>query len=162
MSDAGQAERKATLRREILAQLRQMDAADRATRSASICRQLVESESWQRSRAVALFSPMRVEPDISPLAITAAESAKLVTAIPSDIRDEAALELPFTPDLILVPGVAFSRDGHRLGRGGGFYDRLLAGRARDAFKIGVCFAAQLVASVPFEQHDVMLDAVISE
>ena len=88
--------------------------------------------------------------------------AKLAAIVPRTLRHEHELELPFVPDFVLVPGLAFSRDGHRLGRGGGFYDRLLAGRARDAVKVGVCFALQLHEAIPSEVHDVVLDAVITD
>ncbi|NLB55282.1 MAG: 5-formyltetrahydrofolate cyclo-ligase, partial [Lentisphaerae bacterium] len=65
--------------------------------------------------------------------------------------------------LSLVPGVAFGRDCGRIGYGGGYYDRLflryglLAG-----FKIGLGFEFQIYESVPFEQHDIFLDMVITE
>lgn len=62
-------------------------------------------------------------------------------------------------DLVLVPGVAFDREGHRLGRGKGYYDRLLPQlRAR---KIGVCFPFQLLDSLPVEPFDVSMDEVIT-
>ena len=67
------------------------------------------------------------------------------------------------PDLILVPGLAFDRRGGRLGRGGGMYDRFLAGvTAAGVPTIGVGFACQLVPEVPRERHDVPLDAVVTE
>lgn len=62
-------------------------------------------------------------------------------------------------DLILVPGVAFDHGGGRLGRGRGYYDRLLAGTP--AFKVGVCFDSQIVSKVPCEPHDIRMDAVIT-
>jgi 5-formyltetrahydrofolate cyclo-ligase len=63
-------------------------------------------------------------------------------------------------DLIAVPGVAFDQQGHRLGRGGGYYDRLLDefnGRAT-----GVAFDFQLLPSVPVEQHDRPVDILVTE
>jgi 5-formyltetrahydrofolate cyclo-ligase len=99
---------------------------------------------------------------VSCLSDATKNDAKLVAIIPRTLRHEHELELAFVPDLVLVPGLAFSRAGHRLGRGGGFYDRLLAGRARGAVKIGVCFSLQLHDEVPTEKHDVVLDVVISD
>ena len=69
-------------------------------------------------------------------------------------------------DLVVVPGVAFDADGGRMGRGKGFYDRLLAG-ASDCFaggpyKVGVCFDFQMVDEVPREPHDMLMDAVVCE
>jgi 5-formyltetrahydrofolate cyclo-ligase len=68
------------------------------------------------------------------------------------------------PDLILVPLLGFDRLGLRLGQGGGFYDRTLeAIRAkRQVFAIGIAFAAQEVASLPFLAHDQKLDAIVTE
>ena len=64
-------------------------------------------------------------------------------------------------DLILVPGMAFDRHGHRLGRGKGYYDRFLS-QAKDCYKIGVCFTFQLVDEVPTDEHDVRMDEVITQ
>lgn len=64
-------------------------------------------------------------------------------------------------DTIIVPGVAFDKEGHRMGRGRGFYDRLLKSTP-NAYKIGVCFDFQMVESVPVEPHDVMMDRVVGE
>lgn len=63
-------------------------------------------------------------------------------------------------DVIVVPGVAFDRQCNRMGRGRGFYDRLL--KTRDAIKIGVAFDFQLFDSVPTEPFDVKMDCVVSE
>jgi 5-formyltetrahydrofolate cyclo-ligase len=162
MSSLEEAERKAALRAQILTELRQMTADERASRSAAVREHVVESDAWKRSARVLLFSPLRAEPDIASLSALGMKSGKQVAAIPSTARIEAELQLPFAPELILVPGLAFSTDRHRLGRGGGFYDRLLAGRARAAFKLGICFRFQIRAMIPHEEHDVVLDAVISD
>ncbi len=61
---------------------------------------------------------------------------------------------------MIVPGVAFTQAGARLGRGKGFYDRWLEGRG--VFKLGVCFSAQVVEAVPREGHDVRMDGVVTE
>ena len=63
-------------------------------------------------------------------------------------------------DLALIPGVAFDAAGHRLGRGRGYYDRLLSKLSPQTRKIGVCFACQRVAEVPTEAHDVAMDEII--
>lgn len=69
---------------------------------------------------------------------------------------------PFTDydsiDLAIIPGVAFDAAGHRLGRGKGYYDRLLP--QIHAPKIGICFPFQLLAEVPIEPFDVPMDGVI--
>ena len=65
-------------------------------------------------------------------------------------------------DAFLCPGLAFTRDGGRLGHGRGYYDRLLADARADAVKVGVCFACQVVEADIIEPHDVPMDFVISE
>lgn len=62
-------------------------------------------------------------------------------------------------DLIVVPGVAFDLSCHRLGRGKGYYDRLLPKLA--GIKIGVCFPFQLLDDVPVDPFDVKMDAVLA-
>ena len=63
-------------------------------------------------------------------------------------------------DVVLVPGLAFGRDGSRLGYGGGFYDTFLA--ETPALRVGVCLQSALVATVPALPHDARLDAVVTE
>ena len=60
-------------------------------------------------------------------------------------------------DFIVVPGLAFDRLGGRLGRGAGYYDRLLS--RTSAFKAGFAFVEQLVQTVPMEPFDVKMDCV---
>jgi 5-formyltetrahydrofolate cyclo-ligase len=64
------------------------------------------------------------------------------------------------PDLLLVPLLAFDGLGHRLGTGGGFYDRTL--EALNILAIGIAFAGQEVASLPAEPHDIALDSILTE
>jgi len=64
-------------------------------------------------------------------------------------------------ELIVVPGVAFDRTGNRMGRGRGFYDRLLKSTP-NAVKIGVAYEFQMLEEIPVEPHDVKMDIVISE
>ena len=64
-------------------------------------------------------------------------------------------------DLVVCPGVAFTADGRRLGRGRGYYDRYLGVPAFRGFRVGVCYAHQLVDDLPVEPHDVRMDRVIT-
>lgn len=66
---------------------------------------------------------------------------------------------PADIDLVVVPGLAFTVDGGRLGRGGGHYDRFLAGLP--VATVGVCFAEQLVDELPLDPHDVRVDVVLA-
>ena len=107
--------------------------------------------------------PLRSEPDISGLNEEARSAQKVITTIAPTIRVETELQCGTDKiDLIVVPGLAFSRDGHRLGRGAGFFDRLLAGPAAEAYKLGVRFDFQLLESIPIEPHDIVMDTVVTE
>ena len=61
--------------------------------------------------------------------------------------------------LWLVPGIAFDEHGRRLGRGGGFYDRLL--NKYSGIPVGICAEEQLVSGVPFEEHDKKMKFIIT-
>jgi 5-formyltetrahydrofolate cyclo-ligase len=69
---------------------------------------------------------------------------------------------PTTVDAILVPGLGFTFEGLRLGRGGGFYDRLLPRLRPDARRLGVAWHVQMLPRValPVEEHDARLDGVV--
>ena len=62
-------------------------------------------------------------------------------------------------DLAIVPGVAFDHDGNRMGRGKGYYDRLLP-KLANTYKIGICLPFQLVEKIPTDEHDVRMDEVL--
>lgn len=65
-------------------------------------------------------------------------------------------------DLFLVPGIAFDMHGGRIGYGGGWYDRLLAGRRTDSLALGFCLDGQISATpLPREPHDALLDGVLT-
>ena len=64
-------------------------------------------------------------------------------------------------DAVVIPAVAFDRQGHRLGYGGGYYDRFLPGAPR-AERIGIAFARQIVAEIPADLHDVTMDRIVTD
>lgn len=67
--------------------------------------------------------------------------------------------------LCLVPGLAFSADAHRLGRGGGYYDRFIAWSRQAQTGIlfaGLCLEAQILGDIPVEEHDMQLDFLVTE
>jgi 5,10-methenyltetrahydrofolate synthetase len=67
-----------------------------------------------------------------------------------------------TPQIIVIPGLAFQADGWRLGRGAGWYDQLLAHNDEQVIKIGICFEFQKQFVFEVEEHDVRLDYLLSE
>ncbi len=60
----------------------------------------------------------------------------------------------------VIPGLGFAEGGYRLGRGGGYYDRTLSGKTQ--LKLGVCFEVSLLKDLPYEDHDVRCDKIITE
>jgi 5-formyltetrahydrofolate cyclo-ligase len=64
-------------------------------------------------------------------------------------------------DVVVVPGLAFTPGGERLGQGGGHFDRFLARVPGDCLRIGVAFNEQVVGALPTERHDIAVDRVIT-
>jgi 5-formyltetrahydrofolate cyclo-ligase len=78
------------------------------------------------------------------------------TLAPSDLAPRAQ------PDLVLMPLLGFDGQGTRLGYGGGYYDRTLASLPNKPMLVGLAFAAQELSHIPREDHDVPLDAIVTE
>ena len=83
---------------------------------------------------------------------------------PMGILESAEAEIvpPKEVEAWLVPGLAFTRNGKRLGYGGGWYDRLLAEAPKGAVKLGIAHAFQLLDDLPSEPHDIWLTDVIDD
>ena len=77
--------------------------------------------------------------------------------IPEPIADSPVAEDP--PALVLMPGLAFDREGHRIGYGGGFYDRFLA-KEPEHPTVALCYEFQMVENLPVESFDVPVDLVL--
>jgi len=179
------ASHKAALRRRVRESLRTLTPEARAEVSRELCDLLALQPIWSRAASVLCFAPLTDEPDITCVidhALRANKtvalprfnstagyySAAQITArsqlVPGQFGAlEPAAGCPAIPlnqlDLVLVPGVAFDFAGRRLGRGKGFYDRLLA-EVR-GHKCGVAFDEQLVAELPEEPHDVRVDSILT-
>ena len=82
---------------------------------------------------------------------------------PCERWGEAGKEIdPQALDFIMVPGVAFDKNGGRLGNGAGYYDRLLNNVRSDTTLIGAGFECQLFKEIPMDSHDVFLDGIITQ
>ncbi len=157
----------------------------RGEQSARICAAIAALPQWRAARCVAFFAPQPREPDIEQLWAHAAGKTVAYPRVENEtlmlhgvgslyelqsgkwglrepIADSASLIALQSVDVLLVPGVAFTRQGARCGRGGGYYDRLLSELPASAFKIGVCFPMQVVGELPTEAHDCWVDQVVSE
>ena len=75
---------------------------------------------------------------------------------------EADIVKPAKVEVWIIPGLAFTKDGKRLGYGGGWYDRLLASASKSARKIGVAHEFQFVENLPHEPHDIQMDGIVTD
>jgi len=141
------------------------DAADRAARSERIWAQIVAATALARSARVMLFEGLPTEPDTvawfdwcrshDVAAYAPVVDGPDLRVVPGDLD-------PRLLDVVVVPGLAFTADGRRLGQGGGHYDRFLPRLRAGCRIVGAAFAEQLVADVPTEPHDVRLDLVVTD
>ena len=79
---------------------------------------------------------------------------------PTDGPDPTHDQATALPPVAVVPGMAFDRQGHRLGRGRGYYDRLLSRSNPRPYLIGLCFPFQMVGSVPTDDRDIPMDDIV--
>lgn len=128
---------------------------DRDARSESLWQHVISRTEFHRARRVLVFTTIPGEPEVAKLVEWCDADGKQ-TAVPEDDVD------PSWPDLVLVPGLAFTPAGERLGQGGGWYDRFLPRLRADAVSMGVCFREQVVESLPVEPHDARLDLVVAD
>ena len=175
---------KEEIRRTMRERRRALTPEERAS-SSEIIRAKLAALNLHSSVAVYLASPQEI--DLSPLILKMlARGVKVVAprwdgeayelAVlkgldeahlrqgPMGILEPAEAEIvsPKEVEVWLVPGLAFTRNGKRLGYGGGWYDRLLADATKDAVKLGIAHAFQVVDDLPSEAHDILLTGVIDD
>ena len=175
---------KDEIRRTMRERRRALTPAERTAASEIICTKLVALDC-RPPIAVYLASPQEI--DLSPFIRRALEKGVRVVAPrwngetyelavlkgldeahlrqgPMGILEpvEADIVLPKEVEVWFVPGLAFTRNGKRLGYGGGWYDRLLAEALKDSLKLGVAHAFQVVDDLPSELHDIRLTGVIDD
>ena len=176
---------KNELRRQVRAQKKQYAAAQLAALSEEICSKVLRSVWWQKAGTLLLYYPLADEVDVRLLIQDAYKSGKRVL-LPVCKGDDLELHLyegegslfpgafgimePMGPlfasqdyteiQLALIPGMAFDREGHRLGRGKGYYDRLLP-KITAARLQGICFPFQVLDFVPTAVHDIAVQEVIA-
>jgi 5-formyltetrahydrofolate cyclo-ligase len=166
-------------------------ANDRMAHSAAIGRHVTGLEEYAAAETIAWFVGVKSEVMTLPM-IADALAARRRVALPwvgpdglclalvgsleevapapfglleprDDIRQDLARQVaPDRVDFYVVPGVAFDRDGGRLGHGKAYYDRLLAQARADATLAGLCFEVQLVDQVPMAEHDIPMNYVVTE
>ncbi|HEX4018566.1 MAG TPA: 5-formyltetrahydrofolate cyclo-ligase [Frankiaceae bacterium] len=155
---------KAALRKALLAARR-----ERPKGEGEASRGVLSIPEIAEARVVAGYSALRGEPDIGP-ALEALRGRGIRVLLPVVLADRdlefrvdgtgdaAALE---QADVVLVPALAVDRAGHRLGRGGGSYDRALPRVRPGALLVAIVHPEELVASVPVEAHDIRVGAILA-
>jgi len=124
-------------------------------RSEELWRHLIALPAVAAAEMVLAFTSLPGEPETRSLFVWCAATGRLATVPEADVE-------PAWPDVVVVPGLAFTATGERLGQGGGWYDRFLSGVREDCTSIGVCFAEQIVDALPIEAHDVAMDHVVTD
>lgn len=179
--------RKGALREERLAARDAIPPEERIEKSLAMVAFGQEVVEVRPGTIVSAFLPIRSEADIRPLmALLRDRGARICVPVILDKQTIVFRELirgaelvkgvfgtsgpgpeapELEPDIMLVPLSAFDAVGHRIGYGGGYYDRAirrLHEKGRDPLLIGIAFDCQEVAFVPAEDHDVRLNAVLTE
>jgi 5-formyltetrahydrofolate cyclo-ligase len=180
------AETKQTLRAALSAARARLGVEERAAHALAIARRIDELPAFRAAGTVALYAALGAEVDatritgaalvrgarvVFPRSVPGRRQLAFAQCDPADLvrgpfgaaePPPGALEVDLAEiGCVVLPGVAFSLDGHRLGRGGGHYDATLAAMP-GAARIGVAFEVQLVPHLPREPHDAPLDAVVTE
>ncbi|MGM9675210.1 MAG: 5-formyltetrahydrofolate cyclo-ligase [Bacteroidaceae bacterium] len=169
---------KKTLRRWVREQKAMHTPAALTAESLSLCRSIMATPEWRMAGCVLLYHALSDEVHTSTLLEDALHRGKrvILPVVAGDmlllrgydgrtVKGAFGIDEPIGPtlsaydeiDLAIVPGMAFDAHGNRLGRGKGFYDRLLP--MLHCPKWGICFSFQLVDTVPSEAHDMPMDRV---
>ena len=178
-------ERKKALRARVRAERDAFPAAERARRSEDIARRLFDLPGLLGARTVMVFSSFGSEVETGPIierlaaegvlvALPRVEGHRIVAVAysPGDPLSRASFGAmeptgsrvigPKEIDVVVTPGLAFDRRGYRVGYGGGFYDGFLRRTRRDALRVGICFAPQVVDEVPSGGTDRPVRVIVTD
>lgn len=160
-----------------------------ADKSQTACKKVIALDEFRKAGSVMLYMPIPGEVDATEIALAAwqhektvlvprieAESAGHMIAVETNSLDDEMVAGSFgirypakgrpwpieDIDFILVPALIFDRRGHRIGRGGGFYDRFLGQPDMQAFTCGLAFAEQLIDRLPNHVHDKPVDMLVTD
>ncbi len=178
---------KRLLRKIHMDRLAQLSEDQMRLADTQICHNILELDAYKKANKIFLYVSVGKEVDTYAVINHAIESGKEVYipvchgggimsaarlfsdndliegryGIPT-VSDTAPVARPEELDLILVPGVCFDKQGNRLGRGGGYYDRYLAADNLSAKLVGVCRCEQLIDALEVDAHDRKVDVLISD
>ena len=177
---------KPSLRYQALESLRSIQDEARTKASQLIAGKLIQ---WcSKHSHVMAFWPLNSEPDIRNVLQKIIQVGKFLylprveedTIIPYQVTNLATLKPnsklgvyeppressimipPAQVDIVILPGLAFTPKGSRLGRGGGYYDRFLSILPEETLKVAVAFESQLHQEIPTNSHDIAVDVIITD
>ncbi len=179
---------KQALRQELVARRKAMDLQSADVRGLKIQSRFLATHYYANARIIALYAPIKGEVPTRDILVAALQDGKTVCyplshvhgrvlsfrAIQSErelepgrlgVREpnDAAELVPVERvELFVVPGLGFSRDGTRLGRGGGYYDATLKAASPMSRRVGLAFSEQMVEGLPTDSDDVPMDLVVTE
>lgn len=180
---------KAAWRVRMRACLRALTPAQRRAASKRLARRVRRLAAYRRARWILVYLALETEVDTRPMIAQALADGKRVAA-PMTLTTRRMIRLaeltsltrglvagphgitqpdprrarrvdPGVLDLALIPGLAFDARGHRLGRGGGYYDRFLATLPRTIPRVGLAFRCQRVRHLPRASHDQPVTTVLA-
>jgi 5-formyltetrahydrofolate cyclo-ligase len=179
---------KAELRRKLQNSLFSMPPEQREEKSRKACQNLLSTPQFQNASTIMMYLTLPHEADTSEAILCAWQLGKTVAVpkmsweqrhmIPVEINSLetgfsteasglrnpiAGVPVPFEEiDLVVTPGIGFDKKGHRLGRGGSYYDRFFAHPELKASKCGFAFAEQIIDSIPVTGHDEPVDFLVTD
>lgn len=179
---------KEHLRLKLKKCLGELSAEKKAEKSKKACQALIATPQFQDASVVMMYLSMPQEIDTSDAILHAWQLSKIVV-VPKILWNDGhmlpvrinSLEAEFTIgvsglrnpvkgepmpfeeiDLVVAPGLGFDKNGNRLGRGGGYYDKFFAHHRLKAQKCGFAFTEQMVADIPVNEHDVSVDFLVTD
>lgn len=178
---------KAEVRRLMRQELAGLSAGERQRKSERVAQSVLGLPEVTRARVVMAFLSLPDEVDTQPLIDDLWEQGKAVAVPHTDLEggnllavrlDQAAALRPAAlgvlepqvqepvplavVEVVILPGQAFDREGHRLGRGKGFYDRFLQQKGCAALRVAVAFSRQVLGELPHGPNDARLDVLVTE
>ena len=177
-------EDKKEIRRIVRERIKAMTSEARDNAAEAIFATIEQSTEFQAAQCIALFAAMKDEVATSLALRHWRDMGKHIVAprVEGDIMrfydyDPALMTtgsfgieeptsdvevMPEVIDLMIVPARAFTREGIRLGRGGGFYDKYMSQPTFHAYKIGIAYECQIFDALPHAPHDIAVDRVVTE
>ncbi len=147
---------KNTIRLLVKEKIGSMLPDSKTQESDEVCQNLIQNLNQKDFQALITYEPLADEVDITTMTNWFQNQWKTVIVLPHQGMTDISLP---EKSLIIVPWRAFTIDGKRIGRGGGFYDKLLANNPI-LESIGVCFACQIFPDIPQDSWDQGVDEVV--